>query len=125
MTKRREFSAKTKAAVRERSGGICEMEGCNNPAAEIDHIEECWEHEDGGDNSLENAMHLCVECHKAKSSHSMGLKAWGNHFRPKILTISEKRESKRAKASGKHKSIGGGGWDKRFKKKMNGKVVAR
>ena len=94
MTKRNEFSAKTKAAVRERSGGICEAEGCTNPAAEIDHTEECWENEEGGDNSLENAKHLCLVCHKAKTKHSMGLKAWGNHFRVKDLTITEKRARK-------------------------------
>lgn len=106
MTKRREFTPKTKAAVRERSGGICEMDGCENEAVDIDHIEECWEHEEGGDNSIENARHLCSECHKAKTSHSMGLKAWGNHFRPRIASITEKREAKAAKRSGKIQSRG-------------------
>jgi hypothetical protein len=78
MTRRREFTPKTKAAVRKRSGGICEADGCDRPAAEIDHKVECWE---GGDNSLENAKDLCVECHLEKTNHSKSLKAWGNHFK--------------------------------------------
>lgn len=77
MTRRNEFSPKTKAAVRERSGGICEMEGCENEATEIDHVIECWE---GGDNSPENAMDLCTECHRAKSSHSTHLRCKGKRF---------------------------------------------
>ena len=94
MTKRNEFSPKTKAAAWERAGGVCEAEGCDAPGDEYDHIRECWEDEDGGDNSLENCKLLCVACHKLKSSEVKGLRAWGNHFRVNELTITEKRARK-------------------------------
>lgn len=96
---RKEFTAKTKAAVRERSGGFCEAEGCDRPAAEIDHIVECWE---GGDNSLENAKDLCRECHLAKTNHSKGLKAWGNRFK----VVKGRPKSGKIKSQGFGKSRG-------------------
>lgn len=116
MTKRREFSKKTKAAAWERAGGICEADGCDAPGEEYDHIKECWE---GGDNSLSNCMLLCWSCHNAKTNEVKGLRAWGNHFRPRIVSTSEKRDRKRKPKS----KIQSRGFSKHLTRKFDGTVI--
>lgn len=75
---RHEFTAATKRAARERSGGLCEALGtwygldpgqrCNAPlkyGVEFDHvILDANSH----DNSLENCAAVCVACHKMKTA---------------------------------------------------------
>ena len=73
---RREFSAATKRAVRERSGGTCEVhlvpqcmypaipEACDRPATDYDHVTPCVFE---GDNSSDNCAFLCYICHKIKT----------------------------------------------------------
>lgn len=71
---RREFSRATKRAALERSGYRCEASGtrygfeegqrCNchlSLGVQFDHVLPCAL---GGDNSLENAAAICVQCHK-------------------------------------------------------------
>lgn len=63
---RSEFTAKTKDAAHDRSGGKCER--CGAPLAtgaiEYDHIIAC---ELGGSNSLQNCMCVCRACHSTKT----------------------------------------------------------
>jgi len=110
MTTRREFSKTTKAAIRERSGGQCEVhlvprcmypalpDACKRAGAEVDHITP--DVFDGG-NDVENGAFLCALCHKIK-------------------TYTDNREAKKSnrirgvtgKAAGKHKPIASRGFEK-------------
>lgn len=65
IPKRKAFSASVKRAVQERSGGICEKLGCDEPAVEIDHGLPVAL---GGPSTLGNAFHLCRACHQKKSA---------------------------------------------------------
>ena len=66
MSKRMEFSRKTKAQAFERCGGNCE--GCGarlkTGEAEYDHTIPCAL---GGDNSLSNCQVLCIPCHRGEN----------------------------------------------------------
>ncbi len=74
--KRHNFTAKTKAAIRERSGGTCEVHlvprcmypalptECQREARDFDHITPAW---CGGKGTEENGAFLCVTCHKIKT----------------------------------------------------------
>ena len=80
MTRRNEFTPKTKRLARERSGGTCEVHlidkdlrkvwysalplTCNRPIADVDHI--VPEHAGGG-RDLKNAACLCKPCHAIKT----------------------------------------------------------
>jgi len=77
---RNNFSPKVKQQARDRAGYVCEIDGCEEYAFEVDHKEECWENEDGGDNSLDNAQVLCQRHHREKTSHSTHLRCKGKRF---------------------------------------------
>lgn len=77
MSKRLEFSRKTRQAALVRSGYRCEATGplfgfaegqrCNcslSLGVQFDHVLPA---ELGGDNSLSNCQALCIACHKAKT----------------------------------------------------------
>jgi 5-methylcytosine-specific restriction endonuclease McrA len=66
MTKRKEFTASIKAAVRERSNFTCEYPECGTyPATEVDHVvPEAL----GGPSTIDNAMLLCTACHARKTA---------------------------------------------------------
>jgi len=67
MTKRLEFTRKTKAERALHAGGLCEYCGLKpKGAAEYDHVKEAA---DGGDNSFENCRFSCRECHIRKTNH--------------------------------------------------------
>ena len=80
--KRREFSPKTKQQADERARGRCEAKGVRYGLDALttchkrfedgvrfhDHFEECREHGEGGDNSLENCRVVCKTCHDRKSA---------------------------------------------------------
>jgi hypothetical protein len=120
---RRNFTTKTKALIRERSGGTCEVhlvprcmypalpEACKRAGAEVDHITP--DVFDGG-NQPENGAFLCGLCHKIK-------------------TYTDNREAKKSnrirgvtgKATGKHKQIASAGFSKTLRRKMNGTTVRR
>lgn len=70
LPSRREFPAKVKRAVKERSGGTCEWAwgACDQPATAIDHI---VPDALGGEPTLSNAMHLCPEHHDAKTAQEV------------------------------------------------------
>lgn len=73
---RRNFSPKTKALIRERSQGQCEVhlvphcmypalpEACKRSGAEVDHVTPAYV---GGGNEPENGAFLCEPCHKIKT----------------------------------------------------------
>ena len=73
---RQNFTPKTKAAIRERAQGRCEVhlvphcmypalpETCNRPGAEVDHI---TPDVFAGGNDATNGAFLCVLCHKIKT----------------------------------------------------------
>lgn len=67
MTKRLEFSKRTKDQALARANGACEMCGARLSVGkfEFDHDVEC---EDGGDNSLVNCRVLCTACHREKTT---------------------------------------------------------
>lgn len=65
---RQEFTAKTKLAAFDASGGCCVSCGCKligGRSPEYDHRIPCAL---GGDNSVENCDVLCRPCHRAKTS---------------------------------------------------------
>jgi hypothetical protein len=74
LGKRKEFSAKTKRQISERSGGVCEAhlapahyglpKACQNKAVEKDHV---LPEGLGGPSTLDNGADLCKPCHKIKS----------------------------------------------------------
>lgn len=107
---RANFTAKTRAAVIERAKGICELEGCDEPANEVDHIIECWE---GGTNAIENAQLLCRKHHQEKTSHSTHLRGKGKRF-----AIQKGRPK-----SGKVKSRGFGKTKRKIPSRKFGKPI--
>ena len=68
MTKRDEFSAKTKDQAYARSGGLCENKACKLPLVighiHYDHILPCAL---GGKATLANCQVLCEPCHTRKT----------------------------------------------------------
>jgi 5-methylcytosine-specific restriction endonuclease McrA len=68
MTRRKEFTKRTKASAFTRANGRCEKctrkVGDGGERCEFDHKVSC---EDGGDNSLDNCCVLCVHCHSHKT----------------------------------------------------------
>jgi 5-methylcytosine-specific restriction endonuclease McrA len=68
MTRRREFSNRTRLQAWERSGGKCEECGIKlqvGDRREYDHQIPCGL---GGDNSLDNCVVLCGPCHSSKTT---------------------------------------------------------
>lgn len=67
MSKRLEFSRKTRAAIIERAGGYCEScKAALKPGeSEIDHRLPCAL---GGEPTVANGRLLCKVCHKAKTA---------------------------------------------------------
>ena len=109
---RANFSAKTRAAVIERAAGICEIEGCEQVANEVDHIVECWEE---GGNSIDNAQLLCRRHHQEKTNHSTHLRGKGKRFAIK----------KGRPRSGKIKSRGFGKSKRKIPSRKFGKPIDR
>ena len=113
MTERRNFTAKTKGIIRERSGGTCEVhlvphcmypalpEACTRIGAEVDHITPAYA--DGG-NDVENGALLCALCHKIKTYTDNREAKKSNRL--KGNSQADKRQ--RNKAEGRHRAIGGG-----------------
>ena len=54
------------AAVRKRSGNVCEIPQCKNKAVDVHHIVPLSK---GGTNSMANLIHLCEACHTKRHNH--------------------------------------------------------
>ena len=108
---RKSFSAAVKEAVQERSGGICEKLGCDNPAVEIDHGLPVAL---GGPSTLANAFHLCKSCHLKKTRLDV-----------KMIAKADRqggRSGQYARRKKKGSQIQSRGFDPRYRRKLNGTV---
>lgn len=109
-----------KRAVFERSNMQCEAEGCENVGVELEHrIPVAL----GGENTVKNLWLSCRACHRAKTS---------GEDMPRIAKAKRQAGEKgqrarrnKAKAAGTHKAIPSRGFDKRFRKRMDGTVEKR
>jgi len=63
IPRRKAFTRPVKAAVLQRSGGMCEAPGCDRVGRDFDHVKPVAI---GGDNSLDNCQLLCRPCNAAK-----------------------------------------------------------
>jgi hypothetical protein len=127
---RRNFSQKTKALIRKRSGGVCEVHRipdemrrvryrllpmtCKRPAEEVDHVQCDWAE---GDPTPDNGADLCKPCHAIKTR--IDKKESAKAARRRGETGQHARRS-RAKATGKHKPIASAGF--RGSRKFDGTV---
>jgi hypothetical protein len=132
---RRNFTPKTKALIRERSGGVCEVHRipdemrrvryrllpmtCKRAAEEVDHVQCDWAE---GDPTPDNGADLCKPCHAIKTR--IDKKESAKAARRRGETGQQARRS-RAKAAGKHKSIAGKGFDRTWTKRMDGTTIKR
>ena len=67
------------AAVRRRSGGRCEVRGCNAPGKVVDHV---VARRAGGSDTLDNLRHLCrLHDNQVKEQHD------GTRKRDGVLTV--------------------------------------
>ena len=116
MTRRKEFTNRTKAKVFTREDGHCERcnrkVGVGGEPAEFHHRITC---EDGGDNSAENCELLCAQCH-SHQTHKVEAPAKAEGRRHTLKRAGVK-DAKRRKLPG--------GRDSKIKIKMDGTVVMR
>ena len=124
---RQNFTHKTKGLIRERSGGICEVdripaesrrvrylllpETCSRPGVDVDHIHPDWAE---GPRTVENGAHLCKTCHGIKT-------VVDNKEAKKAARLGGNSQAdKRAanKANGTHRKMGGKPWPKHGERKM-------
>ena len=117
MTRKGDFSKSVKKLVRERANWVCELPGCDASAIDVDHKKPLWQ---GGTNTLDNAQLLCKKHHAAKTAREAPERAKADRQSGRKGQYARRQ---RAKAEGRHKGIQSRGFDKRFKRKMNGEVV--
>lgn len=114
MSRRTEFSRKTKLAAWEASGGRCadcDRKIFTGDGPEYDHQIPC---EMGGDNSPDNCAVLCIPCHKSKTA---------TVDMPTIVK-ARRVHSKHVNAT-KPKSTFPGSRNSKWKKKVGGGVERR
>ena len=112
--KRRKRSGLHRAMLFMRAGGKCEQCGAKitNGKFELDHRLPMWMGEDDSD---ENIQCLCHACHKRKTAKEAGGRAKCKRW-DKRLSMTEKEYR-----AGRRK-IAGRGFDKRFRRKLDGTV---
>ena len=116
IPRRKAFTKPVKAAVLQRSGGMCEAPGCTNVGRDFDHIRPCAI---GGDNSLDNCQLLCRACNAKKGVQEAQEAAKADRAGGRSGQYARRT---RAKEAGTYRGIPRREWDKRFKKKLNGMV---
>lgn len=130
MPRRPSTTAAQKLKVLEKHGGHAYCAACGFPFAlhfiEYDHVHPLAL---GGEHTVENLRPVCKTCHKAKTSgtgattHGSDI---GNISKTRRLEKARKAQEDGEKKAKKMKpKIQSRGFDKRFKKKMNGKVEVR
>lgn len=112
LARRKDFSASIKQQVRERANGVCEYPNCDQPAHEVDHIVPQGL---GGKSSLCNAQLLCGTHHKQKTRQDVKVMAKADRMGA--------RSGQYARRKRNGSQIQSRGFDKRFKKKLNGEVI--
>ena len=127
---RRNFTPATKRAIRERSGGVCEVHRipeamrtlrykllpmtCKRPAEEVDHVQCDWAE---GDPTPENGADLCKPCHAIKTRIDKKESAKSARLRGEKGQYARRQ---RAKAAGTYRPIAGKPFPKQ-KRKMQGR----
>lgn len=108
MTRRAEFSRRTKLNTWDRAGGACEDCGRKlfpGDGAEYDHRVTC---EQGGDNSEANCVLLCTGCHALKTKKDAKVSAKSRSVRAgHIGAKASKRPLPGSKASGWKQKLSG------------------
>jgi len=107
---RRPFSRTIKLAEWARSGGCCRS--CGRKLFPGDGVE--YDHripdEQGGENTLENCQILCKSCHRTKTGADMKVIAKSRSVRAQHVGASKPKRPMR---------------NRKWKRKVDGKVVAR
>ena len=129
---RREFDTATKREIRERANGVCECHlmppdirgwfpvECHNSPSEIDHRKaECLrtEAELAEPLTAEDGAFICGPCHKIKTRSDQAMRKKGNAHRVRRDRPQKPKTVKRA--------IQSRGFDKRYRKRMDGTVERR
>lgn len=115
---RTEFSKRTMREAYERSEGLCEGilasgERCRFTVDRRKHFDHIIPDALGGDNSLTNCAVLCVPCHDVKTRKiDIPMIAKAKRVRDKHLGVRKRSTFACSR-------------DSKFKKKINGEVVAR
>lgn len=117
--KRKSFPKNVKVEVLKRSGNFCEMEGCVNIGSEFDHIKPVAL---GGESTLENCRLLCRDCNSALGAETATQAAKADRQGGRSGQWARRQ---RQKESGRYRGIQSRGFDKRYRKKMNGSVEER
>lgn len=106
MTRKGDFSEKTKFMARSRANWTCEMPECFETAFEVDHIKELWE---GGTNTLDNCQILCRKHHAEKTARNDKRRAKRDRQAGRKGQFARRRK---AKAEGRYKGIQSQGFKK-------------
>ena len=114
IPRRKAFPKPVKAAVLQRSGGMCEMPGCDRVGRDFDHIRPVAT---GGDNSLDNCQLLCRPCNASKGVQEAQDAAKSDRQGGRSGQYARRQ---RAKEEGRYKPIAGRGFA--GSKKFNGEV---
>jgi 5-methylcytosine-specific restriction protein A len=116
MSKRNEFSKRTKLEAWQRAKGRCEECGVklSTTNVEFHHAKPCTFDDDGGDNSVSNVVVLCRLHHRLITDEQVPIIAKSNRQRAKHLGITNSRGRPLP-----------GGRNSRWKKKLDGRVVPR
>jgi len=116
IPRRKAFTKPVKAAVLQRSGGMCEASGCANVGRDFDHIRPCAI---GGNNSLDNCQLLCRACNAAKGVQEAQEAAKADRAGGRSGQYARRT---RAKENGTYKPIPSRGFGRGWKRKLNGMV---
>jgi 5-methylcytosine-specific restriction endonuclease McrA len=119
IPRRKAFTRPVKAAVLQRSAGMCEALGCDRVGRDFDHIRPVAI---GGDNSYDNCQLLCRPCNAAKGIVEGRDAAKADRQGGRSGQYARRQ---RAKEEGRHRPIAGRGFDKGWTKRMDGTTIKR
>ncbi len=117
IPKRKAFPKAVRVAVLKRSGGMCELEGCNSVGAEFDHYPKPVAF--GGESVLENCRLLCRAHNAELGVETAGQAALADR---KGGRAGQYAKQKRRKAKGQGSKLRSQGFRKDIRRKMNGTV---